>query len=277
LTSPNNPGDNIGPPPGPGMPPYAMGPPPHGYPPAAPPQKKKRLGLWIAGGATALLLLCCGGIGIAVSQSDDDSDPEATQPPATAAQKTAAGTKAVPPVTKPATKPTTPAQAAQTVGDGTWLVPADVKPGTYTTDVPEDSSGCYWQRSKNAEGDLDSILANDNVEAGAHVVLTIRKTDKSFKTNDCGDWKTAPTSGPKATTFGEGTWAVNIDIAPGTYAVTVPDDSNGCYWERMSNLYGGLGAIRANENVEAGARATATIKSSDKGFKSHGCGTWKRR
>lgn len=278
MTDPTNPG-GIPPHPG-GVPPYGMGPAAGGYPPTAPPQKKKRLVLWIAGGTTAFLLLCCGGIGIVASQSDDDDKPGATQSPTASAapKKKPAATKAAPPATKPATKPAAPPpQAAQTFGDGTWLVPADVKPGNYVTVVPDDSSGCYWQRSKNAEGDFDSINANDNVAAGGHVVVTIRKTDKSFKSNDCGDWNTAPATGPKANSFGEGTWAVNIDIAPGTYAVTVPDDSSGCYWERMRNLAGGFDAILANDNVDAGARATATIKSSDKGFKSSGCGTWKRR
>ncbi|MET8152732.1 hypothetical protein ACIBSW_20965 [Actinoplanes sp. NPDC049668] len=243
--------------------------------------------LWIAGGATAFILLCCGGLAVIGSQIDDDQPGAgaSSAPPTTTAEQPTTGapaetTQAPPAATEAVPSPTKPKPApppVQTVGDGTWLVPADVKPGNYAVTVPEDSTGCYWQRSKNAEGDLDAILANDNVNAGAHVVLTIRKTDKAFTSNDCGEWKTAPTSGPKATTFGEGTWAVDIDIAPGTYAVTVPADSSGCYWERMKSLSGGLGGIVANNNVDAGSRATVTIKSSDKGFKSSGCGTWKRR
>jgi hypothetical protein len=156
-------------------------------------------------------------------------------------------------------------------------VPTDVKPGTYHTTVPDDSLACYWHRAKSAEGDVDSILANDNVDSGGHVIVTVAKTDKAFKTEGCGEWVPAPTSGPKATTIGPGTWAVGIDIAPGTYAVTVPTDSSGCYWQRTKNFSGDLNSIIANENVDAGARATVTIKLTDKGFKSSGCGTWKRR
>jgi hypothetical protein len=43
---------------------------------------------------------------------------------------------------------------------------------------------------KNLDGDLDSIIANDNVfEAGTPVTVRILPTDKGFKSHGCGMWK----------------------------------------------------------------------------------------
>jgi hypothetical protein len=242
--------------------------------------------LWVAGGAAATVLICCGTVVALTAVGDPEADRSTgalntpirdssdTTPTATE-EAPAEPPPAEPPPAQPAPPP--PPPAATGVGDGTWLVPSDVKPGTYHVTVPADSFGCYWHRAKNAEGDLDSILANDNVHPGGHVIVTITKADKAFKTEGCGDWVSAPRSGPKAVTIGEGTWAIGIDIRPGTYAVTVPADSFGCYWQRTKNFTGNLESIIANDNVSAGTRATVTLKSTDKGFKSSGCGTWRRR
>jgi uncharacterized protein (DUF2141 family) len=261
--------------------------PPPGYPPPgqhpayavpAPPPTKKRWLPWLIGGSTVLLLVCCGAVA-ATTLSGGDDDPEGAAPPAAApTNPPAADTPATqPPASEAPASEAPPPPAAAGIGDGTWLVPADIKPGTYAVTVPGDSNGCYWQRSRNAEGDLDSILANDNVAPGGHVIVTIAPSDKAFTSTGCGDWTPLPESGPKATSIGEGTWAVGIDIAAGTYAVTVPADSVGCYWQRSKNFSGDLGSIIANQNVEPGARATVTIRSGDKAFKSTGCGTWSRR
>jgi hypothetical protein len=104
-------------------------------------------------------------------------------------------------------------------------------------------------------------------------VVTIGAKDKVFSTKGCGSWTLAPASGPKVTTFGQGTWRVGVDIAAGTYS-TVAESS--CYWARLKNFTGGLDAINANANKESGTKVTVTIKATDKGFLSRGCGTWKR-
>jgi hypothetical protein len=52
-------------------------------------------------------------------------------------------------------------------------------------------------------------------------------------------------SGPK-TTFSDGTWEVNKQIAPGTYWTK---GGPNCYWERESNLTGDTSAIIANGNT----------------------------
>jgi hypothetical protein len=85
----------------------------------------------------------------------------------------------------------------------------------------------------------------------------------------------APTTtpGPK-TEFGNGTHRVGVDIAPGTY---VAAGGAGCYWERQS-VFGGSGsdAIIANEFAPNRGQVVVTIAASDKGFRTSGCGTWKK-
>jgi hypothetical protein len=63
-----------------------------------------------------------------------------------------------------------------------------VKPGTYRTTGNTDDM-CYWERAKDAEHGLNSILANNNVTGSA--VVTISPTDAYFNTAGCGDWKQA--------------------------------------------------------------------------------------
>jgi hypothetical protein len=92
--------------------------------------------------------------------------------------------------------------------------------------------------------------------------------------------KVAPAShapaGP-ATTFGDGVHVVGTDIRPGTYHTTVKVEQAGfpfpCYWERESALDGELSSVIANDDVAPGP-LTVTVKSTDRGFKSQGCGTW---
>ncbi|TVZ98066.1 hypothetical protein [Streptomyces sp. BK340] len=71
-------------------------------------------------------------------------------------------------------------------GNGDYQVGSDIKPGTYRSSGNTDGM-CYWERTKGASGDTDSVLANDNVAGTA--VVTIRSTDAYFKTTGCGGWK----------------------------------------------------------------------------------------
>ena len=67
--------------------------------------------------------------------------------------------------------------------DGIYLVGTDIKPGTYRNGPEGD---CYWARLRNTNGDLDSIIANNN---GGNQVVTIKRTDKAFETSNCGTWR----------------------------------------------------------------------------------------
>lgn len=64
-------------------------------------------------------------------------------------------------------------------------------------------------------------------------------------------------------------WA-KTDIAPGTYRSS---KGGSCYWARLSNFTGQLSGIIANH---FGSKGLVTIRSSDKGFRSQGCGSWSK-
>ncbi|MBX3031742.1 MAG: hypothetical protein KF809_16460 [Chloroflexi bacterium] len=69
--------------------------------------------------------------------------------------------------------------------------------------------------------------------------------------------------------FGDGAWQVGRDISPGTYRASGGVD---CYWARLDGLGGSLHDI-----IEDGRRSgspVVTIKRSDTGFESQGCGVW---
>jgi len=89
---------------------------------------------------------------------------------------------------------------------------------------------------------------------------------------------TAPTSPPTApppppgprTTFGDGTYVVGSEVAPGTYRNS--NSSSGCYWERLSGFAGTTDEIIANNFTQS--RQLVTVSPSDVGFSAQGCGTW---
>jgi hypothetical protein len=70
--------------------------------------------------------------------------------------------------------------------------------------------------------------------------------------------------------FGDGTYQVGTDIQPGTYRTR--EGSPNCYYERLKDFTGGMNSILANANTSA--PAIITIKPTDAGFNSQGCGTW---
>lgn len=80
-----------------------------------------------------------------------------------------------------------------------------------------------------------------------------------------------PQPTPVVLTFGDGTYQIGKDLPAGTYRLR--DPAFFCYWERVSGFGGTLDEIIANDNVVS-AYAVVTIKSSDKGFTTSGCGEW---
>jgi hypothetical protein len=74
-----------------------------------------------------------------------------------------------------------------TMEEGTYEIGVDAKSGRYKTRVPEDSSGCYWERAKDDSGDFDSIIANADLNAGALASVTLKSGD-FFSSDDCGTW-----------------------------------------------------------------------------------------
>jgi hypothetical protein len=162
-------------------------------------------------------------------------------------------------------------------GDGSFQVGADIKPGTYRTTGNTDGM-CYWERAKNASGEVASLIANDNVSGTSYV--TVKAGDKLFKSSGCKDWeavggRTGKAKSPAATRFeGDGgMYRVGVDIAPGTYRSTGNADDL-CYWERAKDALHSIYSIRANDNVTG--TAVVTISAGDAYFKTTGCQDWKK-
>ncbi|MEU0740977.1 hypothetical protein [Streptomyces sp. NPDC006134] len=165
-------------------------------------------------------------------------------------------------------------QEAAFEGDGDFQVGTDVKPGTYRTTGNTDGM-CYWERAKDASGELDSLLANDNVSGTGYV--TVKPTDKLFKSSGCNDWEAVDPQAkgsPAAEMAGDGgMFRVGSDIAPGTYKSTGNTDDS-CYWERAKDAEHSIDSIIANDNVSG--TAVVTISASDRYFKTTGCQDWKK-
>ncbi|WP_171163234.1 hypothetical protein [Streptomyces sp. I05A-00742] len=161
-------------------------------------------------------------------------------------------------------------------GSGTFQVGSDVKPGTYRSLGNKSGDNCYWERAKNAEGDPDSIIANDNVTGSSYV--TIKAGDKIFKSEGCKGWERVPekkSGTPKSTTVsGNGMYRVGVDIAPGTYKSAGNKADGNCYWERAKDALHGTDSIEANENVTGNGIVTVTPR--DAYFKTSGCTDWKK-
>jgi hypothetical protein len=152
-------------------------------------------------------------------------------------------------------------------GDGTWTIgtaPGDVAPGTYQTNG---GVRCYWERASDLSGQESAVLANGNTIG--HVVVTILPTDVGFQTERCGTWTRLPKTGPRATSFGNGIYAVGINIAPGTYTTS---GGSACVWERSSDLTGDGTSIISDANTSG--PLTLTIATTVKSFSTQGCGTW---
>jgi len=68
-------------------------------------------------------------------------------------------------------------------GGDAHAVPSEVKPGTYET-TSSDIEGCYWERGRNGQ-----IVANNFITASkVKQRVTIRASDDTFVSRDCGDW-----------------------------------------------------------------------------------------
>ncbi|MGQ4358785.1 hypothetical protein [Streptomyces sp. SAS_272] len=170
-------------------------PPVPGLPPAG--RTPSRRKVWLTHGATALVALI---FGAAIGGGGESGATAGSSGPAPAVTVT----KAAAGEPKPAVTVTETVQATVTAkpkpvkksgppssfsGEGQYLVGEDIQAGTYRTSGPEKDSiipNCYWARLKNASGELDAIIANDNIQGQGRV--TVNKGEY-FKTSGCQDWQ----------------------------------------------------------------------------------------
>lgn len=198
--APQQPGD-AGPHPIPtasGQPPAFLPPTAQGMPTGGRPSRRKA---WLTYGATAFVALIFGVV-IRGGEADDAagaSDPApvvtvtATAPagkgahapkPAVTVTETMKETVTAKP--KPAKKPDPPTSFG---GDGQYLVGEDMQAGTYKTAGPQEDSilpNCYWARLKDASGEFDAIIANENLKGQGRVTV---KKGEYFETNGCQKWE----------------------------------------------------------------------------------------
>jgi hypothetical protein len=235
-----------------------------------------RIGASIATGAIWLIIIAAAAAGGGGSDDKKSAAVIETTAPATrnvsltnTATRTAAITAA--PTAAPTPAPTpAPAGPATTFGRGTKTVGQDIAPGIYRGNL--DGGFCYWARLKGFSGEIGDIITNSNTSDPE--IVEIAPTDAGFISEQCGEWKqglTAITSSPLAP-FEGGTFAVGIDVAPGTWAAS---GGSGCYWSRLSGFGQSISEIITND---AGSTSPiVTITDSDVGFIAHGCGTWTKQ
>ncbi len=169
--------------------------------------------------------------------------------------------------------------------DGDHRVGIDVPPGRYR--AVGASGECTWGTGAVAQPGPYAPEAKDGEQPPLMLPLTVAdigSTDERFMSQGCGTWSEdlKPVAEP-GQPFGDGTFIVGIDIAPGRYRAVTPSDS--CFWLRLANfrIFGGkYGStdIRSTvggwwPTVLGGDRSSIVdIKPSDAGFYSSGCGTW---
>ena len=168
-------------------------------------------------------------------------------------------------------------------GDGTHLVGDEIKPGRYRSVSPSDD--CVWDRRSGVSGSGEVIAYRWTYRdfrwvavAGASVIVDIAPTDTFFHSAGCGTWAADLT--PVVTPgqpFGDGTFLVGSEVAPGRYRSTSPDGH--CWWDHLSDFSGGIPypPLRASNVIERRAEPEGggvRIAPTDAGFRSGGCGTW---
>ncbi|MFI8347536.1 hypothetical protein [Streptomyces sp. NPDC085596] len=169
---------------------------PHsGQPPTG--RTPSRRKVWLTHGATALVALIVGAAIGGGGESGGTANTSGASPAATVTKTAAAKPQPAVTVTETVkatvtTKPKPKKKAgppSSFSGEGQYLVGEDVQAGTYRTGGPEEDSiipNCYWARLKNASGEFDAIIANDNLQGQGRVTLN---KGEYFKTSGCQDWK----------------------------------------------------------------------------------------
>ena len=238
-------------------------------PPAATPPKRSRIGWWIGGIVAAVVAIClCAGIAGIASDRDGDADAddrtEDTEPADTDTD----------------TDTEEEAEEPDGIGAGVWEVGTDIEPGTYVTTAGDGGIGdhCYWARLSGFGGDVDELIANDNLSSGARGRMTILDGDAGVEfTGNCR-WvpateETAVEAGDEVTA---GVWEVGTEIEPGTYTTTASGDGivDSCYWARLSGFTGEFDELIANDNISGGAQGRVEISDGDAGIKFTGDCIW---
>jgi seryl-tRNA synthetase len=135
---------------------------------------------------------------------------------------------------------------------------AAVETGGDTSDLEEQIE----QLTADLEEARDDLAAAEGERDAAVAAFTAAEeqgTDSAAADSE----PAAPSSG-LATTFGNGTFEVGFDVAPGTYVIQTDEDF--CSWHDEDFSQAGIGTGQHIIDLEDGDRVT-----------SNGCGTWTQR
>lgn len=164
----------------------------------------------------------------------------------------------------------------QDFGDGLFLVGSEIAPGRYRATEP--SINCHWARLNDFRGELsawdgwDNFAISPGRRSDVRPVVDIEGFEAAFYSSGCGTWSRdlTPIVDPGGT-FGDGTFIVGVDIAPGRYRTTTATD---CLWFRLYDFGGIYGAYEGFNATARGRLGIVDIAPTDAGFTSRGCGTW---
>ncbi len=155
-------------------------------------------------------------------------------------------------------------------GDGHFRVGSDVAPGTYRSS--NQGTLCAWQRTRRADG---TTLEMVSVTSTLRQVVTIAEADSEFRSEGCGPWTpaTEPVTERPDAPFGDGTYIVGLDIAPGLWRAGHP--SPACTWKRLAGFSGSPRDVLEAKGPFT-PEETVRISPNDRGFFTLGCGSWQR-
>jgi len=217
-------------------------------PPSVPPKKKHKV-IWIVLGSIAGLFFLCMLISLLTPDKDGNELSEKSTQVNTALANSPTKTFTLEPTIIPTKTPD-----PNLVKPGTYLVGTEIKAGVYKGE----EKGCYWERLKDLSGTFESIIANGNSKGQFYV--EVKAGDTAFST-DCSVTlidldSTEPISFPNSISAGE--YIVNKDIQPGIYK----GSNEGCYWERVKDLFGGFDGIISNGSSDG--QFYVRVKDTDK-------------
>jgi hypothetical protein len=138
--------------------------------------KSRRMWPWIVTGVALLVVV----IGV-VHRATSRATVTVIEPPAHA--------PAAPPLGLVARRPAPPTGPLTSFGDGTYQVgtaPGDVAAGSYRSTGSTEGMSCYWARTKDPTGNVDTIIA-DGYPSGP-TTITIKDSDGAFLASGCAPW-----------------------------------------------------------------------------------------
>jgi hypothetical protein len=234
--------------------------------------KKSRTGLIAALAAGAIALVLIGAVALAAASDDGRNSAQAPAIPSAASDENTVAPRSAVAAESASPEPTIsspfPYGSGVYESRGTWVVATAMTPGVWRAIKAED--GCNWKRLAAQELSDEAVRG-----AGTAVTVEIRPTDIAFWSEKCGWWTqilTPPSDSPAAP-FGQGTWLVGEEVAPGLWQNS--DSSATCTWARLATLDGSPTAVASNGTTGVSGLAIQ-IAPEDVAFHSWGCGTWTR-